>query len=171
MLGHVRRFNYERGLNLDLRIGINTGDLTSGIVGKSRYVYDVWGESVNIAHRLKTYCPPGNILVSEYVRDRLSDIYEFEPFEIIVNEPDKESFPAWKLRNKLQPEAEQSKNSQQAKKATTVNGNSAGAELRGDRDFENLAWRRQQHPQMTGQIAVRFNRDERSNDSRTAKQY
>ncbi len=74
MLAHVRRFNYERGLNLDLRIGINTGDLISGIVGKSRYVYDVWGESVNIAHRLKSCCPPGSILVSEYVRDRLSDL-------------------------------------------------------------------------------------------------
>lgn len=122
MLGHVRRFNYERGLNLDLRIGINTGDLISGIVGKSRYVYDVWGETVNIAHRLKSSCPPGNILVSEYVRDRLLDLYEFEPFEII-EESDKESFPAWKLRNLLPSStepSEQPKNSQVPKKATTV---------------------------------------------------
>ena len=121
MLGHVRRFNYERGLNLDLRIGINTGDLTSGIVGKSRYVYDVWGESVNIAHRLKSACPPGNIVVSEYVRDRLSDLYEFEPFQII-EESDKESFVAWKLRNHLPAQTEQlepSKNSQAAEKSET----------------------------------------------------
>lgn len=129
MLGHVRRFNYERGLNLDLRIGINTGDLISGIVGKSRYVYDVWGETVNIAHRLKSHCPPGSILVSEYVRDRLSDLYEFEPFEI-VEESDKKSFPAWKLRSLLPSLTEQSeepKNSQEAKKTTTVNSNSAGS--------------------------------------------
>lgn len=130
MLGHVRRFNYERGLNLDLRIGINTGDLISGIVGKSRYVYDVWGETVNIAHRLKSYCPPGSILVSQYVRDRLSDIYEFDSFKIIVDELDKEWFPAWKLRNYLEAQTEErseSNNSQQAKKATTVNDNSAGS--------------------------------------------
>lgn len=130
MLGHVRRFNYERGLNLDLRIGINTGDLISGIVGKSRYVYDVWGETVNIAHRLKSYCPPGNILVSQYVRDRLSDIYEFDSFEIIVDEVDKDSFPAWILRNNLPAQTDErseSNNSQTTKKATTVNGNSAGS--------------------------------------------
>lgn len=128
MLGHVRRFNYERGLNLDLRIGINTGDLISGIVGKSRYVYDVWGETVNIAHRLKTYCPPGNILVSEYVRDRLSDLYEFEPFEI-VEESDKASFPAWKLRNHLATQTDErseSQTSQTAKKAQPVKDNGAG---------------------------------------------
>ncbi|GET42781.1 cyclase, putative [Microseira wollei NIES-4236] len=127
MLGHVRRFNYERGLNLDLRIGINTGDLTSGIVGKSRYAYDVWGEAVNIAHRLKSSCPPGSILVSESVRDRLSDLYEFEPFEII-EESDKESFPAWKLRHHLPAQtepSEPSKKSQAAKKAQPVKGNSA----------------------------------------------
>jgi class 3 adenylate cyclase len=128
MLGHVRRFNYERGLNLDLRIGINTGDLISGIVGKSRYVYDVWGETVNIAHRLKSHCPPGNILVSEYVRDRLSDLYEFEPFEI-VEESDKASFPAWKLRNHLATQTDErseSQTSQTAKKAQPVKDNGAG---------------------------------------------
>lgn len=96
MLGQVRRFNYERGLNLDLRIGINTGDLVSGIVGKSRYVYDVWGETVNIAHRLKAACPAGDILVSESVHDRLSDLYEFDPVEI-PGEIDKKPLKAWKV--------------------------------------------------------------------------
>ncbi|MDQ2097625.1 MAG: adenylate/guanylate cyclase domain-containing protein [Tychonema bourrellyi B0820] len=103
MLAHVRRFNYERGLNLDLRIGINTGDLISGIVGKSRYVYDVWGETVNIAHRLKSCCPPGSILVSELVRDRLADLYEFDRVEI-VEALDKEPLKAWELRTN-HPEA------------------------------------------------------------------
>lgn len=128
MLGHVRRFNYERGLNLDLRIGINTGDLISGIVGKSRYVYDVWGETVNIAHRLKTSCPPGNILVSEYVRERLLDLYEFEPFEII-EESDKQSFPAWKLRNLLPAstdERSEAKTSPTAQKPQPARDNGAG---------------------------------------------
>ncbi|MGL5061908.1 MAG: adenylate/guanylate cyclase domain-containing protein [Microcoleus sp.] len=162
MLGHVRRFNYERGLNLDLRIGINTGDLISGIVGKSRYVYDVWGETVNIAHRLKTFCPPGNILVSEYVRDRLSDLYEFEPFEII-EESDKTSFPAWKLRNHIPSSTEQSeqpKNFQEAKKTTTVNSNSAGsgtiATLKTSSEMAAT-------PPNDGANRSAFNRDERSN--------
>ncbi|MEK0190581.1 MAG: HAMP domain-containing protein [Oscillatoriales cyanobacterium] len=105
MLAHVRRFNYERNLNLDLRIGINTGDLISGIVGKSRYIYDVWGETVNIAHRLKSASGPGSILVSEYVRDRLSDLYEFERVEIL-EERDKKSFSAWQLKYNRHQEQE-----------------------------------------------------------------
>jgi class 3 adenylate cyclase len=127
MLAHVRRFNYERGLNLDLRIGINMGDLISGIVGKSRYVYDVWGETVNIAHRLKAACPPGSILVSEYVRERLSDLYEFEQVEILEAQ-DKEPLIAWELRyNRLATDdgSEQSNRSDAAQIATTVAGNGA----------------------------------------------
>ena len=118
MLAHVRRFNSERDLNLDLKIGINTGDLISGIVGKTRYVYDVWGESVNIADRLKSSCPPGSILVSEDVRDRLSDLYKFEQVEIL-DETDNQSFLAWELRFEGHEQHERSEplnNSQLAKK-------------------------------------------------------
>ncbi len=98
MIAHVRRFNNEQGLDLDLRVGINTGEVVAGAVGKTRYAYDIWGETVNIAYRLKSAAPPGGILVSANIYERLVDLYEFEPSRPIA-EPDKEALSAWLLQS------------------------------------------------------------------------
>lgn len=83
MLVIVRRFNHERGLQLNaqlsIRIGISSGDVVTGIVGKQRLIYDVWGETVNAANALMIACPIGAILVSANVYHRLEDLYDFEP--------------------------------------------------------------------------------------------
>ncbi len=78
LLGIVRRFNLERDLQLALRIGIHSGDIMAGIVGKNKVVYDIWGDTVRRAVALKDACPPGAILVSEAVHQRLEDLYPFE---------------------------------------------------------------------------------------------
>ncbi|MEG3900243.1 MULTISPECIES: adenylate/guanylate cyclase domain-containing protein [unclassified Microcoleus] len=71
MLSFVRRFSYEKGLHLDLRIGINSGDVVAGVIGKNKLLYDVWRDTVNIANRLKSACGPGAIFVSQDICDRL----------------------------------------------------------------------------------------------------
>ncbi len=48
----------------ELRIGINTGPIIAGMVGKKRLSYDVWGNSVNVAQRLEAACPPGGVTIS-----------------------------------------------------------------------------------------------------------
>ncbi|MHC5825196.1 MAG: adenylate/guanylate cyclase domain-containing protein, partial [Nostoc sp.] len=98
MLSFIRRFNYEKGLHLDLRLGINSGDVVAGVIGKNKLLYDVWGDSVNIANRLKSACPPGAILVSQNICDRLHDLYDFEQVGEI-QEPGKEKLVAWQLKN------------------------------------------------------------------------
>lgn len=98
MLSFVRRFNYEKGLHLDLRLGINSGDVVAGVIGKNKLLYDVWGDTVNIANRLKSACPPGAILVSQNICDRLHDLYDFKLFGEI-QEPGKEKLVAWQLKN------------------------------------------------------------------------
>ena len=98
MIAYVHRYSDQHGLNLDLRVGINTGEVVAGTVGKSRFNYDVWGETVNNAHRLKSAAPAGSILVSSEIHERLADIYEFEPFRPIA-EPGKEALEAWQLRS------------------------------------------------------------------------
>lgn len=80
MLGFLRRFNLERGLRLELQIGIHSGDILAGIVGKSRVVYDIWGETVKRACGLSQIGPGGAVLVSEVVHHRLEDLYAFERF-------------------------------------------------------------------------------------------
>jgi class 3 adenylate cyclase len=96
MLGFVRRFNYERDLQLDLRIGINSGDVIAGIIGKNKLLYDIWGDTVNVANRMKSACQPGVILVPQNVCDRLRDLYEFELVGEI-QEPGKEKLIAWQI--------------------------------------------------------------------------
>jgi len=78
MLAIIRRFNNERGFKLNIRIGINSGDVVAGIVGRNKFIYDVWGDTINVANEMKSVCPPGAILVSEEVYNRLHDLYDFE---------------------------------------------------------------------------------------------
>ncbi|WP_233130110.1 adenylate/guanylate cyclase domain-containing protein [Synechococcus sp. 1G10] len=97
MLGILRRFNLERGFELGIQIGIHSGDIVAGIVGKSRVVYDIWGETVKQAYSLSQACPSGSVLVSEIVHHRLEDLYPFEASTAANNGQD--GLTAWRLLN------------------------------------------------------------------------
>jgi len=62
-----------------VRIGLHAGPVGAGIIGTSKFVYDLWGDAVNVASRLETAAPPGRIQVSERVAEALGDAYELEP--------------------------------------------------------------------------------------------
>lgn len=61
-----------------LRIGINTGPVVAGVIGQTKFSYDVWGETVNTAWHMETYGAPGHIQVNETTYARLCDKYLFE---------------------------------------------------------------------------------------------
>ncbi len=65
------------GRPLALRIGIGTGPVVAGVVGKKKFIYDVWGDTVNIASRITTEGVPGMIQVDQATYRRLRDRYEF----------------------------------------------------------------------------------------------
>ncbi|MBR8832146.1 MAG: hypothetical protein N5P05_002406 [Chroococcopsis gigantea SAG 12.99] len=97
MLVILRRFNQEKSFALNVSIGINSGDIVAGIVGRNKFIYDVWGDTIDVAGALRGACPPGAILVSEEVHHRLHDIYQFEsltPVEI----DGKTKVKAWRLQ-------------------------------------------------------------------------
>ena len=48
-----------------LRVGINTGEVVAGVIGKKRYAYDIWGSTVNLAQRMEVNCKPGSVNISE----------------------------------------------------------------------------------------------------------
>jgi class 3 adenylate cyclase len=62
---------------LDFRIGIHSGPVVAGVIGKKKFSYDMWGDTVNTAARMESHGIPGEIQVSARVRDVLSDNFLF----------------------------------------------------------------------------------------------
>jgi len=62
----------------DIRIGIHSGPVVAGIIGKHKFVYDVWGSTVNIASRFESYCIPNHIHVSAELAGPLAEKFVFE---------------------------------------------------------------------------------------------
>jgi class 3 adenylate cyclase len=63
---------------LSLRMGIHCGPVVAGVIGRKKFSYDLWGDTVNIANRMESHGTPGKIQVSEAVYERLKDRYSFE---------------------------------------------------------------------------------------------
>jgi adenylate cyclase len=68
---------------LQIRIGIHTGPVVAGVIGTQKFIYDIWGETVNTASRLESHGLPGRIAVSAETYRRLQQTHEFEPRGII----------------------------------------------------------------------------------------
>jgi class 3 adenylate cyclase len=75
----IAQVNYHRQPNFTMRIGIHTGPVVAGVIGVKKFIYDLWGDTVNIASRMESHGIPGEIQVTEAVYDRLKDHYTFEP--------------------------------------------------------------------------------------------
>ena len=67
----------ETGRPLELRIGIHSGPLVAGVIGRQRLAFDCWGQTVNIASRLQSAAAPGEILASAAVRDGCAAKFQF----------------------------------------------------------------------------------------------
>ncbi|MGV6857881.1 MAG: adenylate/guanylate cyclase domain-containing protein [bacterium] len=78
MMDIVERYNKHSHSHLGLRIGIHSGPVIGGIIGTTNYVYDIWGESVNVASRIRYEAPLNSILVTETVYERLANKDGFE---------------------------------------------------------------------------------------------
>jgi class 3 adenylate cyclase len=75
----IDRFNGETGHQLGLRVGVNTGNVVSGLVGRSSLVYDMWGGAVSLAYQMHSGAPQPGIYVSSQVYDAMRDVRQFTP--------------------------------------------------------------------------------------------
>lgn len=66
----------ESGLPLEVRIGIDTGPVVAGVIGRAKFTYDLWGDTVNTASRMESHGVAGEIQVTERAYERLRDRFE-----------------------------------------------------------------------------------------------
>ncbi len=79
MLDAMRAEGEAGHLGLELRIGINSGPVVAGVIGRKRFLYDLWGDAVNMASRMESYGTPGRIQVTRATYELLADDFECEP--------------------------------------------------------------------------------------------
>jgi adenylate cyclase len=76
MEAEVERCAADQGLPLKVRIGIDTGPVVAGVIGRAKFIYDLWGDTVNTASRMESHGVPGTIHVTERTHEALRGRYE-----------------------------------------------------------------------------------------------
>ena len=78
MIRTLEEFNADTGHALQIRIGINTGAVVAGVIGRKKFIYDLWGDAVNTASRMESHGEPARIQATEAVVAAIGDRYRFE---------------------------------------------------------------------------------------------
>jgi len=97
MLNEVAEFRTPDGGTLAIRIGMHCGPVTAVVIGESKFIFDVWGDTVNVASRMESNGVAGQIQVTEAVKSALIDQYSFDGPQLI-DVKGKGPTPVWKLK-------------------------------------------------------------------------
>ncbi len=79
MLSEIEAYRDRTGSPLDIRIGAHLGPTVAGVIGLKKFIYDVWGDAVNVASRMESQGEAGRIQVSAPMYERLASAFSFEP--------------------------------------------------------------------------------------------
>jgi len=74
----IAHFQTDTGEPFQIRIGIHTGPVVAGVIGTKKFIYDLWGDTVNVASRMECQGLPGYIQVTSAIYEQLKDRYVFE---------------------------------------------------------------------------------------------
>ncbi|MGH3132694.1 MAG: adenylate/guanylate cyclase domain-containing protein [Gaiellaceae bacterium] len=70
--------------DLELRIGISSGPVVAGVIGRRRFLYDLWGDTVNMASRMESHGAPGTIQITRTTWELVRDDFETEPRGLVA---------------------------------------------------------------------------------------
>jgi adenylate cyclase len=79
MQAAMRSVDAVEDLGLELRIGINSGPVVAGVIGRKRFLYDLWGDAVNTASRMESHGTSGRIQITRATKELLEDEFVCEP--------------------------------------------------------------------------------------------
>jgi len=97
MVHITREHAMEYNTSMRIRVGVNTGPVVAGVIGTSKYIYDLWGDTVNLASRMESGGIPDSIQVTRAVYEQLKNQFVFEPRGAIEIKG-KGKVEAWLLR-------------------------------------------------------------------------
>lgn len=79
MIETVSLMNEKLPARLEIRVGVNSGDVVAGVIGAHKFIYDIWGDAVNVASRLESHGLPSRIQISHSTYESLREDYVVEP--------------------------------------------------------------------------------------------
>ena len=81
----IKQAASELELDLEIRVGIHCGPVVAGVIGTKKFIYDMWGDTVNVASRMESHGEEGTVQISASMRDKLGDAFDFsEPRTIEI---------------------------------------------------------------------------------------
>ena len=69
MYKDLAEYNKTAKIKFNIRIGLNSGPVIAGVIGQNKFIYDIWGDTVNVASRMESACSPGHIRITQSVKD------------------------------------------------------------------------------------------------------
>ena len=93
----VDEISDREGRDLRIRAGVHTGPVVAGVIGERKFVYDLWGDTVNTASRLESSAAPGTVLISPQLKQELGPAFATEFVDTIRMKGKAEGMAVWQL--------------------------------------------------------------------------